>query len=464
MAMKEKNDLELDDIGDDYDDIGDDYDDIEVVDFDEEEAGAVRPKNDKPINPYRLYVTGIITGILLVAVLMLLSDIFNWHPFSTTPAADAAYDLNKTIESYIDKYYWKSDTSNEQFANMAGKGMVSALGDPYSVYMTEEEMRRSKEHTSGDYVGIGCSVGADLTTGRKYITRIDSGKPAERAGLQVGDEIIAMDGEAVQDLTIDELVSKIRGEEGETHEFTVLRSADAVTGSAVSGSEVGGEEGSRIRLNITVTTETIINQSVSHQMLEDNIGYLMISGFDRETPKQFRDAISDLEKNGMKGLILDVRNNGGGVLSAVLSVLDRLLPAGKVLTETRKGQKDTVYQSTDEESFDLPMTVLINGKSASAAEVFAGALQDRKLVPLIGEKSFGKGIVQSIYSLPDEQGGIKLTTGEYLLPTGRSIHEKGLTPDVEVVYTGGEEDYGTAADNQLTAAIECMKNNIGTTG
>ena len=452
--MKEKQD---------WDEI-DDYEDVEVIDFDEatsEDTEPDRRRDEKPINPYRLYVTGIITGILLVAVVMMLSDIFGWHPFSTTPAADAAYDLNKTIESYIDKYYWKSDTSNQEFADMSGKGMVSALGDPYSIYMTEEEMRRSREHTSGDYIGIGCSVGMDTTSGRKYITKVESGKPAEKAGLRVGDEIISMDGEPVLKLTIDELVTKIRGEEGESHTFTVLRSTNSVTGGAVSGSEAG-DDGSLVRLDITVTTEKIINQSVKHRMLEDTIGYLQISGFDRETPKQFRDAVSDLEKNGMKGLVLDVRDNGGGVLSAVLSVLDRLLPAGKVLTETRKGQKDTVYQSTDEESFELPMTVLINGKSASAAEVFAGVLQDRKLIPLVGEKSFGKGVVQSIYSLPDDQGGIKLTTGEYLLPTGRSIHEKGLTPDVEVVYSGGPDDYGTDSDNQLTAAVEVMKKEIGT--
>ncbi|MBR6229403.1 MAG: S41 family peptidase [Eubacterium sp.] len=427
---------------------------IEVVDLDEEEPPAKKTPNRVF---WRLYVTGIATGILLVAVLMLLSDVFSWHPFSTTPAADAVYDLTKTLETYIDRYYWKSDTSDEEFANMAGKGMVSALGDPYSVYMTEEEMKRSIEHTSGDYVGIGCTVGMDMTTGRKYITRIESGKPAEKAGLQVGDEIVALDGEKVQDLSVDDLVSRIHGEEGEKHVFTILRGTETATGSAASGSEAGdSDDGSRIRMDITVVTETIINQSITFRMLENGIGYLRIAGFDRETPDQFRNAISELEKEGMKGLVLDVRNNGGGVLSAVISVLDRLLPAGKLLTETRKGQKDTIYQSTDQESLDLPMAVLINGKSASASEVFAGALQDRKMVPLVGEKSFGKGIVQSIYQLPDEMGGIKLTTGEYLLPTGRSIHEKGLTPDVEVAYTGGEEDFGTDSDNQLMTAVETI--------
>ena len=142
-------------------------------------------------------------------------------------------------------------------------------------------------------------------------------------------------------------------------------------------------------------------------------------------------------------------------------VLDRLLPEGPLLTETRRGQKDTIYRSTGEEHYDKPMVVLINGGSASAAEVFAGALQDRKNIRLVGEKSYGKGIMQSIYPLSDDRGGIKLTTGEYLLPTGRSIHEKGLTPDEAVVFTGKAEDYGTDADNQLQKALEVMKEQAG---
>lgn len=158
-------------------------------------------------------------------------------------------------------------------------------------------------------------------------------------------------------------------------------------------------------------------------------------------------------------MVIDVRNNGGGSLEAVVEMLDELLPAGNLITEKIKSQPDKVYKSTDKKHFDKPLVVLINEKSASASEVFAGTLQDRQKAALVGVKSFGKGIVQTIFSLQKScGGGIKLTTGEYLLPNGRSIHEVGLTPDVEVPYTGSEDDYGTKRDNQLQKALEVLAN------
>ncbi|MBO4395291.1 MAG: S41 family peptidase [Eubacterium sp.] len=453
---------------DDIEDIGDI--EIEIEDFDDEiqkSPSSSRKKKSgrdpKPVRPGRLYVTGIVTGILLTATVLLFFDIMNWHPFSTTPAADGIYDLSKIVETYIDKHYWKSDTSDEQFANMSAKGMVAALGDPYSVFMTQEELTRTRERNNGDYAGIGAAIGVDTTTNRKYVTRVDSGSPSEKCGLMVGDEILMIDDLNAQEKTLDELVSHIRGTTGVSHVFKVFRAGTVASGSAVSGTTVSGagnEMTAGETLTLTIVTDNIINKSVYHQMLKDNIGYLQILNYDRETPKQFRTAVEDLKKDGMKALILDVRNNGGGVLTSVTDVLNQLLPAGTLLTETRKNEKDQIYKSTDDEHLDLPMTVLINGYSASAAEVFAGALQDRKKVPLIGETSYGKGVVQSIFPLSGNRGGIKLTTGEYLLPSGRSINGTGLTPDEEVVFTGTAEDYGTNNDNQLIRALELMQEQI----
>ena len=454
----------------------DDIDDIEIEDFDAEDnyqkpADQKKKRHSehaqKPIRPGRLYVTGIISGILLTTSVLMFCDIFEWHPFSRTPAADKSYELAKIVETYIDKYYWKSDTSDEQFANMSAKGMVAALGDTYSVFMTPEELTRTRERNNGDYAGIGASIGADTVTGRKYVTRIDAGSPSEKGGLMVGDEILMVDDMNASEYSLDELVSHIRGEAGVSHVFKIFRAtATASSGSAVSGTSVTGSGDNLVAgetLTLTVVTDNIINKSINHQMLRDHIGYLQITNYDRETPKQFRDALSELEGNGMKALILDVRNNGGGVLSSVTDVLNRLLPAGTILTETRKNEKDHIYKSTDDEHFDLPMTVLINGLSASAAEVFAGALQDRKKVPLIGETSYGKGVVQAIFPLSGDKGGIKLTTGEYLLPSGRSINEIGLTPDIEVVFSGTDNDYGTNNDNQLIRALELMQEQTGAT-
>ena len=172
--------------------------------------------------------------------------------------------------------------------------------------------------------------------------------------------------------------------------------------------------------------------------------------------KQFQSAMEDLKKQGMTGLVLDVRNNGGGSLEAVTKMLDELLPEGVLLTEKYKNKEDVVYRSTDEKQFDKPIVVLINGGSASASEVMAGALQDRKAATLVGVKSFGKGIVQSIFSLRFG-GGIKLTTGQYLLPSGRCIHGTGLTPDVEVTYSGTSNELGGEDDNQLQKALTVLE-------
>ncbi len=434
-----------------------DVDDVEVIDFDSPDD-TPEPV-ERPVRPVRLYLTGIVTGALLLTLVLLLCDIFDFHPFTRTPAADKTYDLTKMVEEYIDKYYWKTDIGDDRLAQMAAKGMVAALGDPYSAYMTADEMSKLKEHNDGDYAGIGIVISDNNQTGRKRVTKVEKDGPSDKAGMLVGDEIVAVDGVDVTNETTDDVVKRIRGKVGVEHIITVVREKNAASGAAASSEGASGTADSpnTIRVDLKVVTANIVNKSIYHQMLKNNIGYLQITSFDRETPKQFRSAIDDLEKKNMKGLILDVRNNPGGVLSSVLSVLDRLLPEGNILTETRRGQKDTTYRSSSKEDFTKPMVVLINGKSASAAEVFAGALQDRKQIRLIGEKSYGKGVMQSIYTFNEEQGGIKLTTGEYLLPSGRSIHEKGLTPDVEVVYSGkSTEEYGTNSDNQLIKAMEVI--------
>ena len=421
-------------------------------DTDNEPEEQVRKNQD--IKPWRLYITGIITGILLATIAVFVGDILNLHPFSRTSAADSIYDLTKTLEMYIDRYYWKADTSDEEFVNMAGKGMVSALGDPFSLYMTREELMRSREKNSGDYIGIGASIAENTQSHRKYVTRIESGWPADKAGLKVGDEIIALDGEDVKKMSVDDMVVIIRGDNKTTrHVLTIIR-RDTMPAEVSSGSAADEEEG--VKMDITVVTESIVNTSITSKMLENKIGYIKISTFDRETPKQFTSAIAELTKSGAKAFIMDVRNNGGGVLTAVVSMLNRLLPEGTILTETRKGEKDVIYRSDSRESLDMPMVVLINAGSASASEVFAGVLQDRDKAELVGETSYGKGIVQSIFPLSNDQGGIRLTTGEYLLPIGRCIHGVGLTPDREVAFSGTEEDLATDRDEQLRAAIDLL--------
>lgn len=395
----------------------------------------------------KIYFAGMSSGIVLCFLILLLLQAFQVIPrWWSSELTDNIKEKAAVVEEYIDKYYWKDDVSDDKIAAYAAKGMISALGDKYSAYYTSEEMEEVMGGVNGDYAGIGASVSIDRTTNKKYITSLQEGKPAEKAGLKVNDEIRKINGEDVSDKSLSDTVSMIKGEEGKTSVLTIART----------------ENNQTVTKEITVVCEKIVNQSVSTKLLDGNIGYLQIKNFDNETTAQFKEGVKQLEKQNQKGMIVDVRDNGGGSLSAVVDILDSLLPAGKLITEKTKTKGDKTYESTDEEHFDKPLVVLINGSSASASEVFAGTLQDREAAVLVGVKSFGKGIVQTIFSLEKScGGGIKLTTGEYFLPSGRSIHEKGLTPDVESEYTGTSNELGARDDNQLSKAIEVMKTKLG---
>ncbi len=393
------------------------------------------------------YAAGLLTGILICVLVLFILVLTGVMPrWWSSDVADEVWMRASAVDHYIDKYYWKpEDVSDEKMADYAAKGMVSALGDKYSFYFTDEEYEDSMRDIEGEFVGIGAVLMRDSKTGKKYIQSVTEGQPAARAGLKAEDEILKVDGQDVSELTLTETTALVKGEEGTSVVFTVARK----------------ENGKTVTKEITVVLGEIVNQSVSYKMLEGKIGYIDIKNFDKETVKQFEDGIAALDKQGQKGMIVDVRNNGGGALTAVIGMLNRLLPAGNLITEKSRAEEDMRFKSTDEKHFDKPMAVLINGGSASASEVFAGTLQDREAAVLVGEQSFGKGIVQAVYSLADScGGGIKLTTGEYFLPSGRSIHGKGLTPDVKVEYTGTSKELGAGDDNQLAKALEVMEKEI----
>lgn len=394
------------------------------------------------MNSFRNYFQGLLTGILLCVITLLLANYLDIHLLPSSSMSEEVWRKAKVVEKYIDNYYWKEGASDEKMSEYAAKGIVAALDDKYSVYYTDEEYEETMSDVEGDYAGIGITVEQEPETDRKVIRAVQKGKAGDKAGLKPGDEICSVNGTDIRSMQLTEAVSMIRGEEGKTSVLGIARQQD----------------GKEITLTVSVTAEKIINQSVTYQMLEEAIGYVRISSFDNETTGQFEEAVKQLEKKKQKGMIVDVRNNGGGSLGAVISILDTLLPKGKLITEKSRGKEDVEYSSTDEKHFDKPIVVLVNQNSASASEVFAGTLQDREAASLVGVKTFGKGIVQTIYSLQDScGGGIKLTTGEYFLPSGRSIHEKGLTPDVECEYTGSEETLGEKDDNQLKKATDVLK-------
>lgn len=389
----------------------------------------------------RTYLTGLVTGALFCLAVLLILQFVSGVPvlFSSSLTKEVAKKTQEA-QSYIDKYYWKSDLDQEKLADYAIKGMVSALGDKYSDYYTTSEYNQAMGEVKGDYTGIGATIYMDTSTKQKIIRKVQESSPAEEAGLKVDDVLLKINGEDISQKSLNDTVSMIRGKEGKTSKLTIQRK----------------EQDKTKVMEVTVTAKKLVNQSIHYKMLAGKKGYINISNFDNEGVKQFQSAMEDLKKQGMTGLVLDVRNNGGGSLEAVTKMLDELLPEGVLLTEKYKNKEDVVYRSTDEKQFDKPIVVLINGGSASASEVMAGALQDRKAATLVGVKSFGKGIVQSIFSLRFG-GGIKLTTGQYLLPSGRCIHGTGLTPDVEVTYSGTSNELGGGDDNQLQKALTVLE-------
>ena len=341
------------------------------------------------------------------------------------------------IQSYVNQFFL-DDIDQDKVQDAICKGMVNGLGDTYAAYYNEDEYQDMKEKTSGNYCGIGAVVSQSATDGAINIVQTIKGGPAEKAGLKSGDIIIEVDGNSTQGMDLTALISRTKGDAGTKVKIVVLRQGH--------------------QKKYTITRKEIHSQTVESKMLDDKIGYIAVSSFEEVTKQQFRDALEKLEKEGERSLIIDLRNNGGGLLSTAVDMLDRLLPKGTlVYTMDKKGEKE-VYSSTDKEHFDKPVAILVNENSASASEVFSGAMQDYKKAVLVGTTTFGKGIVQTVFDLPDGTA-LKLTTSKYYTPKGRNIHGTGLDPDIPVklndtTYT--QKKSGLTIDNQLEGAVEYL--------
>lgn len=310
------------------------------------------------------------------------------------------------------------------------EGMIHSLHETYSVYLNRDKYEKLMEHTSGTYSGIGVV----LTKGKDNLPEVlvvMEGQPAEKAGLKEGDVILAIDGKPTKDIPFNETSDLVRGEAGTTVTLTIKEG-----------------EGSK---DIQITRETIQVPTVKGEMMEDGIGYIRISQFGDSTGEDFQRTYDDLEKKGMKKLILDLRDNPGGLLTAAQEVGDYILPAGTMVTvQTRNGPiRD--YESKGAKP-QIPLVVLINKGSASASEIVAGAVQDEKVGTIVGVNSYGKGTVQSVIPVAGDGGGIKVTIARYHTPNDRVIDGIGIKPDVEVV-----EDKNSTADNQLAKAMEIIK-------
>ena len=348
----------------------------------------------------------------------------------------------EAIQKILDKnFYFEEDESAKQ--NGLIKGYMEGLDDPYSVYYTKEEYDEFMENTDGEYVGVGVQVSQAADTKIITVVKVFDG-PAKEAGIEPEDVITKVDGEDISEQDIDSVVDKIRGIDGTEVTITVYRSSD-------------GKDH-----EYTMKRQKVENPTVEYKMLSDNIGYISVSSFYEVTAQQFIAAVGDLNVQGMEGLIVDLRDNGGGLLDIAVEMLDFMLPEGKIVyTEDKNGKIIDSYNSTDEQQFTKPLVVLVNGYSASASEIFAGAIKDYGIGTLVGTNTYGKGIVQRMFPL-DDGSAIKVTIAKYFTPKGNDIHKIGIKPDVEVEFDSqAYRDSDGEKDNQLDTAIDEINKKLG---
>jgi carboxyl-terminal processing protease len=368
-------------------------------------------------------------ALVLVTFLLTASLFIYMFQVQSTSLSDAS-KLIKVLAIIKARYVEEVPVSN--LMSGAVKGLVSGLNDPHSVYMDAQVYKEFQIETEGSFGGVGIVIGTKEGKGLTVVAPIE-GTPGERAGIKSGDLIIKIDGYNTKDMNQEEAVNKIRGPEGSQVILAIKR------------------EGERELKDYILTRANIQLKTVSGKMLENGVGYIRIAMFNETTSADFTKVFQDLANQGMKVIILDLRDNPGGLLDECVKVARHLVPKGPIVSVVGRDGKSEVHSSYLEQ-IKYPLAVLVNGGSASASEIVAGAVQDTKSGTLIGSKTYGKGSVQTIFALNDGTA-VKLTIAKYLTPGGRSINGKGVEPDIEVVNPEGK-------DLQLQKALEIVKSKM----
>ena len=406
------------------------------------------------------FLGGLLTGVLCCSLIMLVVLFLLKGKFSDGAdrtgteltstdgkvSMEQIQDKMEVLEKYINQYYYYDDTVDmNAIAQEIYGAYIAGLEDPYSVYYTPQEMNSMMESISGSYCGIGAVV-SQYENGEVVVVLPYEGTPAAEAGLQSGDIILSIDGTEITGMGLEAAVALVKGEEGTSAVFKIRRDQE--------------------EFEVTITRREIEVPSVSHEMKDGNVGYVYISSFEDHTSEQFQAAIEDLLSQGAKGIVFDLRDNGGGTLNAVTSMLDYILPKELLLyMEDKYNNRQNFYSEESCMDENIPMAVIINGNTASASEVFTGALQDYQRAKVFGTKSFGKGVVQNLIPLSDGSG-LKLTVAEYFTPLGRNFNHNGIDPDEVVELPTEEEAYDEQGylkdgyDTQLNEAVAYIKEQL----
>ena len=398
---------------------------------------------------YKIYRTIMLIVLVAFITFMITSIGFyqyfvkgdSLNKYLTLMTSDESQDISQTLDTYravIDKYYL-GDVDEESLKEGAIQGYIEGLGDPYTEYISKEDMEDYMQDTMGNFVGIGIYMIEDTKTNQIMVLSPIKGSPAEREGIQPGDYIVSVNGEpcTADDMTV--ISTKIKGEEGSTVKLQILR----------------GEE----TLDFEITRENIIVNPVEGEVLENNIGYIEFSSFDENTAEEFKTKFEELQAQGITSLIIDLRNNGGGIVDEALQIAGYIADKDSVLLyEVDKDNKETVEKNESDPIIHMPVIILTNENTASSSEILAGALKDLGKAKTVGTTTYGKGVIQQILTLPDGSG-LKITTEKYLTPNRTEINKIGIEPDETVELPDSVENVlnvDRSQDTQLQKAIEML--------
>lgn len=404
-------------------------------------------------NGIKGFIGGLLAGILIMGIVsaifihqrslsLLGTEAINTSAEGSEDSLldDPVLEKLHLLENSIDRYYLESVSKNDLEESLY-HGFVAGLGDPYSTYYSEEELKAVMESNEGVYFGIGAHIGFDKDTGYCKIVKVMDNSPALEAGLRAEDLLVAVNGQDMRNITTSEIVTYIKGPEKTTVDLTIYR------------------EGELDYLNFTVERRKIETPTVVYSMDEDKIATIQITEFDEITLGQFEESLAQAKKDGMKALVLDLRDNPGGSLQTVVAIANYILPKGLVVyTEDKDGDRKE-YNCDGKHELQVPLVVLVNGNSASASEILAGSIKDYKKGTILGTTTFGKGIVQKIFAISDGSA-VKLTISHYYTPSGADIHGVGIEPDEELELDV-EAYLEDGTDNQMNRAKEILRSRIG---